>query len=193
MDRFATPDEEFVALRTDRLVIRRFHPADAASFAAYRSDPAVARYQGWELPVPLERAREFISQMQALHPLIPGEWFQFAIAEADGGAHVGDVAAQVDGQDPRQARVGVTVASGVQGRGYATEALRALLDYLFVAHGKHRVVADCDVRNTASVALLERLGMRREAHHLQSAWFGGEWTDEYVYALLAAEWVPAER
>ena len=64
---------------------------------------------------------------------------------------------------------------------------------LFTEHGVHRICADCDVRNVRSVALLERVGMRREAHHRQSAWWKGEWTDEYVYAILAEAWRDEKR
>lgn len=75
-----------------------------------------------------------------------------------------------------------------QGRGFATEAVIALLDYLFHTRGKHRVAAGCDPRNLASVALLKRVGMRLEAHHIRSAWWKGEWTDEFLYASLVNEW-----
>lgn len=80
------------------------------------------------------------------------------------------------------------MAPSAQGRGYATEALPALLGYLFEQRGKHRVAADCDARNMRSAALMARVGMRREAHHLRNSWEKGEWTDEYVYAMLASEW-----
>lgn len=182
------PDRGFGELRTVRLVVRRFRPADAPTFAAYRSDPEVARYQSWEVPFSADDADRFVASLAEEDPDTPGAWFQFAVAEADGGAHVGDVAAYVDEEDPRQARVGITLAPHVQGRGYGTEALTAFLDYLFLDRGKHRVTADCDVRNSASSALLERVGMRREAHHLRSVWAKGEWTDEFVYAVLSDEW-----
>jgi CubicO group peptidase (beta-lactamase class C family) len=182
------PDEGFEAITTERLTIRRFRPEDAATFAAYRSDPEVARHQGWETPFTEEQARGFIDGLGGAHPITPGDWFQFAVVERETDTHVGDLAATVDAEDPTLARVGFTIAPASQRRGYAGEALTALLDYLIVDRGKRRVVADCDARNAASAALLERVGMRREAHHLQSAWWKGEWTDEYVYAVLATEW-----
>jgi aminoglycoside 6'-N-acetyltransferase len=183
-----TPDVAFREHRSDRLVIRRFRAEDAASLAAYRSEPATARYQSWEIPFSQEQARSFIASLEAANPDSPGDWFQFAVVEAATGMHVGDVAAFVDADDPRLATIGVTLSTSAQGRGYATEAVAWLLDYLFLDRQKHRVTADCDARNSAVVALLDRLGLRREAHHLQSAWWKGEWVDEYVYALLAGEW-----
>jgi aminoglycoside 6'-N-acetyltransferase len=181
-------DVRFDVLVTQRLTIRRFRPEDAAAFAAYRSDPEIARYQGWTTPFTLVQARRFIAELAASHPDTPGGWFQFAVTESVSGELLGDVAAGTDGDDPRLAEVGFTFARAHQGRGYATEALTAVLDHLLRGRGKHRVSATCDARNAASVALLERVGMRREAHHLQNAWWHGEWTDEYVYAVLADEW-----
>ena len=79
-------------------------------------------------------------------------------------------------------------AADAQGHGYATEALRTVISLLFTEHDVHRISADCDTRNDRSISLLERVGTRREAHHHKSAWWKGEWTDEYVYAILAEEW-----
>lgn len=81
------------------------------------------------------------------------------------------------------------MATSAQGRGYAGEAVAWLLDYLLLDRQKHRVTADCDARNSNAVALLEHLRMRREGHHQQSAWWKGEWVNEYVYAILAKEWL----
>jgi aminoglycoside 6'-N-acetyltransferase len=173
---------------TERLVLRRMSDDDAPALAAYRSDPDQARYQSWETPYPVQSARELIGEMRGVRFAQPGAWLQVAI-ETDGRL-VGDVAVHVHEDDPRQATVGFTLAADLQGRGLATEALRTVVSLLFSEHGVHRVSADCDARNDRSVALLERVGMRREAHHRRSAWWKGEWTDEYVYAVLAEEWLP---
>lgn len=171
---------------TDRLVLRRLTGDDAERLAAYRSDSDVARYQSWDPPYPVEAARSLIASMSATAFGQPGEWLQVGV-EHDGRL-VGDVAVHVHADDPRQTTVGFTLAPDAQGRGFASEAVRAVLSSLFEQHDVHRVVADCDTRNMRSAALLERVGMRREAHHRQSAWVKGEWTDEYVYAVLAEEW-----
>ena len=180
-------DTGFTGLRTARLLVRRFRPDDAATFAAYRSDPDVARYQSWDAPYPLAQAQELVDEAAGRHPDTPGEWCQLAIEDA-AGRHVGDVAVHVHADDPRLATIGFTLAAEAQGLGYGTEAVTAVLDYLFLVRGKHRVAAECDARNVRSAALLERVGMRREAHHRSSAWWKGEWTDEYRYAVLAQEW-----
>jgi RimJ/RimL family protein N-acetyltransferase len=163
------PDTGFHSLRTDRLILRRFSTDDIESFAAYRSDPDVARYQSWDPPFTRAQAQDFIEALADTDPDTPGKWFQFAVVEASSGVHIGDLAAFVDGADPRLARIGFTLARAAHGNGYATEAATGLLDYLFVARHKHRVAADCDIRNAPSIAVLERLGMRREAHHRESS------------------------
>jgi aminoglycoside 6'-N-acetyltransferase len=186
-------DESFTDLTADRLRLRRFTPADLDDFVAYRSIPEIARYQSWDAPYPREEAERFIAELAAQHPDTTGEWFQFAIELRATGQLMGDCAAAPQGDDPRIVEVGFTLAPGFHGHGYATEAARALLDYLFVARRKHRVIADCDARNTASARVLERLGMRQEGHLRQSTWAKGEWTDDLLYAILAAEWPPTGR
>jgi RimJ/RimL family protein N-acetyltransferase len=66
--------------------------------------------------------------------------------------------------------------------------VRCLLEYLFGELHLHRVIATCDVENIASFRLLERIGMRREAHLVENIWFKGAWGSEYSYALLYREW-----
>jgi RimJ/RimL family protein N-acetyltransferase len=83
---------------------------------------------------------------------------------------------------------GITLAPAFQRRGYASEALRALLHLAFDTLGKHRVYASIDPRNAASLALFERAGFRREAHHVESLWLMGEWVDDVILAMLAREW-----
>jgi aminoglycoside 6'-N-acetyltransferase len=112
------------------------------------------------------------------------------VAPRDTDRLIGDCAALVRADDPRQAEIGFTIAAEHQGQGYATEAVRRLLHYLLVERGKHRVMATCDDRNTRSAAVLERVGMRREGRLLESTWSKGEWTSDLLYGALRHEWPP---
>ena len=170
---------------TERLVIRRFAVADVAAVAAYRSDPEVARYQSWDAPVPEASARQLVAEFAAAEEGAPG-WFQYAVELRDGGVLAGDVGLCLD-ENRMQAELGFTLARAHQGRGYATEAARCVLDRAFGA-GLRRVSAECDARNTASARLLERLGFRREGHRRRHTWLKGEWTDDLLFGLLAEEW-----
>jgi aminoglycoside 6'-N-acetyltransferase len=181
------PDVSFTELAGPRVVVRRFRPEDVAEFVAYRSHAEVARYQSWDAPYPPEEGERLVRQMMTAHPDTQGQWFQFAVALRTAGQLIGDCAAMPSADDPRQCEIGFTIAPGYQGRGYATEAARLLVGYLF-GRGKHRITASCDARNAGSVAVLERLAMRREGHLRQSTWAKGEWTDDLLYALLHEEW-----
>jgi aminoglycoside 6'-N-acetyltransferase len=180
---------EFTELATERLVLRRFRSADLPVFVAYRSDPAVARYQSWAAPFPLSAAERMLAELSEIQPDTPGEWFQLAVAMRSSGTLIGDCALHVTPDDPRQAEIGFTFATANQGRGYATEAVRRLLDYLFLERGKHRVTASCDDRNVRSAALLRRIGMRREGLQIESTWIKGEWTNDELFAVLRREWL----
>ncbi|HEX8274321.1 MAG TPA: GNAT family protein [Longimicrobiaceae bacterium] len=179
--------EAMLVIETARLRLRRFAEADLPAFVAYRNDPEVARWQSWD-GCTAEEGRAFLDAQAGLRPGTPGAWSQLAVELKATGELLGDCALHVGGDDPRLGEIGYTLARAAQGRGYGTEAVRALLGYAFGTLGLHRVSATTDCENAASVALLERVGMRREAHFRRHVWFKGRWSDEYVYALLRDEW-----
>ncbi len=177
-------DPDFDDLQTERLRIRRFRMEDAPVFAAYRSDPGVARYQSWDT-FSLQEAERFVHEMASTHPGIPGEWFQFAVGAPSTDALVGDVALCVAADDTSRAEMGFTFAPANQGRGYATEAVRGVIAYAFDRLAVTTVVAIVDARNAPSIALLERIGMRlTTTEHVR---FKGEWCDEHTFELRKGE------
>ena len=183
-------DASFEQLTSGRLVIRRFASGDAETLASYRSDAAVARYQDWECPYPVSDAREFIASLQRLAPGTPGTWFQFAVVLASSGVLVGDVGLHAADDDGRQGELGFTFATAHQGHGYATEAVRAVVQFAFEKLLMHRVFSRTDARNVQAQRLLERLGFRREGELRESAWFKDAWATEFIYAQLESEWRP---
>ncbi|MEU1622415.1 GNAT family protein [Streptomyces sp. NPDC005722] len=172
--------------QTSRLRLRRFRPEDAPALAAYRSDPAVARYQGWSAPVSPEEAADLVAAFAAGDPAEPG-WFQYAVELVVGGELIGDIGVCLH-DNRMQAELGFTLARAHQGHGYAAEAVTALLDRLFAECGLHRVSAECDARNSASARLLERVGFRLEGRRPAHSWIKGEWTDDLLFGLLADDW-----
>ena len=183
-----------LSLETSRLIIRQFRDSDLETFLAYRNDPEVARYQGWELPFAADLAREFIGHMQAAtpfhqeNPFSINGWYQMAVELSGTGETLGDVALTFDSSQ-NCARIGYTIAQPHWRQGYASEAVSALLTYLFGELGVHRIIADCSPANTGSVRILEKNGFRREAHYVESYRnAAGIWEDEYQYGLLDREW-----
>ncbi|MFE0631356.1 GNAT family N-acetyltransferase [Streptomyces sp. NPDC058864] len=183
-----TPHESIAGMfpQTPRLRLRRFRPDDAPDLAAYRSDPAVARYQGWSAPVSPKEAADLVEGFAAADPEEPG-WFQYAVELAATGELIGDIGVCLH-TNRMQADLGFTLGRAHQGHGYATEAVTALLDRLFTGRGLHRVSAECDARNTASARLLERVGFRLEGRRPAHSWIKGEWTDDLLFGLLAGDW-----
>lgn len=114
-------------------------------------------------------------------------WVQLALVDLEDGALIGDCASRVMSQPPRTAEIGVTLAPGRQGRGFAGEALRRLVRALFEDHDVRRVIAEVDDRDTPGQRLLDRLGVRLEARFVDADWFNGEWTTLRVYVVIAGE------
>jgi aminoglycoside 6'-N-acetyltransferase len=173
-------------LSTERLVLRRFRPDDAPVFASYRSDPEVARYQSWDAPVSVVDAAALVDEFARGDPESPG-WFQYAVQTRSPPVLIGDIGVHLH-ENRMQAEIGFTFATAHQGRGYATEAVRAVLEHLFTHRGVRRVSAECDPRNVRSARLLERIGFRREGHRRANTWIKGEWTDDLLFGLLAEDW-----
>lgn len=174
-----------IVLETTRVALRRFRLTDVATFAAYRSDPDVARYQTWTAPVPLAAAAAAVRGFAEADPNEPG-WFQYAVELRGTGELVGDIGVDLH-ENRMQAQIGFTLAPAFQGLGLATEAVGGLLDVLFDERGLHRVSAECDARNEASARLLLRLGFAEEGLLRANTWIKGEWTDDRMFGLLAAD------
>lgn len=177
-----------VFTKTGRLMLRRFHVDDTESFYSYRSKPEVAKFQSWE-DYQYHEAESFVKEQVRHHPNQPGTWFQFAIALTGTNQLIGDCALHTLLDEPRIVEIGFTLSPEHQGSGYAMEAVSALLHYLFDSLGKHKVIAFTDVCNIKSIAVLERVGMRREGHLLQNYMSKGQWVDEYQYAILKSDWL----
>jgi RimJ/RimL family protein N-acetyltransferase len=160
--------------------------ADAAEVYAYRHLPEVMRFQSFE-PRSLADVERYIAGMHAVGFGDPGPWCQLAIRVRGEGLLIGDLGARVTAEDPRQVEIGFTLAPAHQGHGYATEAVSGLIAHLLGPLRKHRVFASADPQNVRSLALLERVGMRKEAHFRESLWFKDEWVDDVIYAALASE------
>lgn len=176
-------------LRSERLTLRAGTAHDAKATFEYRRLPSVAEWLT-EIPADCDAYRATFTQ--------PGRLAATVIVELD-GVIIGDfmlriqdawAQAEVAGRARgREAELGWVLDPSHTGHGYATEAVRELLRYCFEELGVRRVVANCFTDNTASWRLMERVGMRREAHTTcDSLHRSGRWLDGYSYALLAEEW-----
>ncbi len=167
-------------IETRRLTLRRFQPGDWPALHRALSDPEVVRFE------PYGPFTEAASRYEALARADNKAFW--AVCRKDGSL-IGNVYLDARAHGGRE--LGCVLARDAWGRGYATEAARAVVDRAF-AEGARRVYAQCSPENRASCRLLERLGMRREAHFRLDAPASRPgapaWQDTYVYAILRDEW-----
>ena len=152
-------DAHFEPIVTDRLRLRRSRPEDAETISAYRSDPAVHRYQGWERTDPAG-VRAEIDEMAPRAPGTAGGWTQLSVEDRTTGELVGDVGLSPAEDEPGVIKIGYTMSPAYQGRGYATEAVRALIAYAFDTLGADVVRAYASALNLASIRVAEKVGMQ---------------------------------
>ena len=152
-------DSRFLPILTERLELHRSRPEDAETISAYRSDPEVHRHQGWER-LDADGILAEIEEMARRSPGEPGGWVQLSVFERDGGRLVGDIGLSPAESEPDVIRVGYTIAPAFQGRGYATEAIRALVAYAFDTLGADVVRAYASAENDPSIRVAEKVGMR---------------------------------
>jgi RimJ/RimL family protein N-acetyltransferase len=175
-------------LTTERLLLREFREGDFDDVHAYASLPEVCRFMEWGPNTP-EQTREFMDRNLAAQADWPRDGVSLAMEHQAEGRVIGSIRLTVSDRPNLTGDFGYTLGSPHWRRGYATEASRALIEVGFRTLGLHRLWADCDPENAGSWGVMEKLGMRREAHHLRDKLIKGEWRDSYVYAILAEEWI----
>ena len=189
---------------TERLRLRPLEAADVPDLVAYRSRPEVCRWVPFE-PMSeadvLERVRTIWSRHEltdegqgiTLGVELPGPPAGPGGASGGRDTIVGDVLLYWTSRAHASGEIGYVLNPDYGGQGFATEAVRAMLEVAFETYRLHRVTARVDARNPGSLALAERLGMRREAHLRENEWFKGGWSDEIDFALLEQEWFGRQR
>jgi RimJ/RimL family protein N-acetyltransferase len=156
-------------LETERLLLRRYTVDDFDALYAMRSNAEVARYLYWG-PQTEEEVRETLARKIASVSIrSEGDVLALAAEERGTGEVVADVILHWVSAEHGLAEIGYIVHPDHLGRGYATEASRPLLAVAFDALGLHRVIGRLEARNRGSVRVLEKLGMRREAHFVENS------------------------
>jgi len=180
-----TPD---LPITTERLLLRLYTEDDLRDVYDIQSRPDVVRYLYWGVRDQAQARGSLAMKIAASGLREEGDNLTLAVVLPETGKVIGDVQIIWTSREHRQGEIGYIFHPGFGGRGYATEASEVVLRLGFEVFGLHRVVGRLDARNTASARVLERLGMRREAHLVQNELVKGEWTDEMVYAMLEDEW-----
>ena len=173
-------------IETNRLFLRSISAEDVDNFFEIYSNPEVMRY--WSTP-PLpnrDAASKLIDEIQ--DGFSRRELLKWGIALRDDDSLIGSVTLFHPDFTHRRVELGYALGRAYWGQGYMQETLKAVLTYAFETLNLHRIEADVDPRNAASVRTLERLGFQREGY-LRERWqVNGEIQDAYFYGLLRPDW-----
>ena len=175
-----------LAIRTDRLLLRDFRPADLPGYAELRARPGSWRFSSEEDARP-DKAEELLGLFVAWSEERPRLRYQLAVVLPSVGL-IGSVGVRVASASERQGSFGCELDPRHWGRGYAREAAHAAVGYGFRELGLHRVYAETLEENTAAIRLAEGLGMRREGTLRENRRFGGRWWSTTILSVLESEW-----
>lgn len=175
------------SIETPRLWLQRLAPAHVPALIAYRQLPEVMRYLS-RRPITAESVLEEIEYSQDAPFGTPGHRVRLVIVPKGTTTVVGDCVLKIPEDEPQQGSLGYAVDPAYQGKGYATEAVQAVVRYAFETLRLHRLTATIFAEHTASIKVVERAGMQREAYFRQAVWRDEAWIDDAVYAVLREEW-----
>jgi len=138
-----------------------------------------------DFPTQLSRSQ---LEKQIRDPLSsPLQWVDFVIEKKD-KTKIGWMCHYIGSQNFGWTEIGYALIPSERGKGYGTEAIQILMDYLFLTKEIVRIQAVTNVRNLGSQRVLERAGFKREGTLRKALYVRGEWTDGYLYSILREEW-----
>lgn len=195
-----------LVIETERLILRPLRMSDVDDLYEYQSDAKIVRYIPWE-----ERSREQVTHFleKALNTSKnehrdEGDFIVLAweLKDLSGdsryekttslenyrpGKVIGQSNTSLKSTNDQLADIGWVTHPDYHRQGFAHEATRALMKYVFDNFPVHRIIADIDTRNPESAKLAEKLGMRREGEFINSEFFKGDWCSMWLYAILKEE------
>lgn len=180
----------FLPLRTQRLVLRSFQSTDLDQVERYLMLPEVQRYLAWKIRDRLECKQLLETMCRQVSLQRPGDALAMAMTlrKAREEVLIGQVSLLWADATAAQGEIAVALSPEFRGQGYASEAIRAVVDLAFEEFRLHRVYCRTNARNIGAAALMKRLGFRLEAHFREHALYQGEWFDELHFAILDREW-----
>jgi len=173
-------------LTNDSVVLRPAQLSDFDAVKQYRQDLENCRYI--RPPESDADTLAMVEKMSKPWQLSQGYWNGLVICLPENNTVIGEVAFNIEDWFHQRIEIGYRLNKSASGKGLCTQAVALLINYLCEEIGVHKIVAKCDPRNTASYKVMEKLGMQREAFFAEHYLLGNEWTDQYDYGLLAANW-----
>ena len=173
-------------LTTDRLILREFVEADWPAVLAYQRDRRYLRYTHWIDRSPQD-VKQFVQMFLSQQFALPRTKYQLAVTLKDTQRLIGNCGIRLKAVDALEADIGYELAPDYWGRGYATEAARAIVTFGFTELRLHRISARCIADNIASTHVLEKTGMWLEGRLRENEYFKDRWWDTLLYAMLETD------
>ena len=172
----------FPVIETERLVLREITDGDLAEIFYQRSDPQMMKYVDRKPASSMQDASDFLGRVQAA--LVSNDGITWGIALKNEPKLIGNMGLWRVDKEHHRAELGYVLHPEHQSKGYASEAMKAVLHYGFHTMKLHSVEANVNPNNAASIKLLERNGFIREAYFKENYFFDGRYLDSAIYSLI---------
>ena len=172
---------------TERLILREFVIDDWPDVLAYQCDSRYFRYYPWTDRTPVE-VRDFVQMFLDQQAEQPRRKFQLAITLMDNGQLIGNCGVRRKAENDWEADICYELAPDYWGKGCATEAALAIINFGFQELKLHRISSSCIADNAASARVLEKVGLQLEGRLQENEYFKDRWWDTLQYGLLESEW-----
>ena len=178
-------------LETADLILRKPAGKDAKDIFSYASDPEVARYVLWDPHRSVSETRAFVRFLRnRIRAGFPSSW---VVVLKETGTVIGTIGFIWYSDENRSAEIGYSFSRKYWNRGYATQALKAVVDAVFTSLPLNRLEAQHDLRNPASGRVMEKCGLRQEGVLRSRIVNKGEYVDVALYAILRSDWEENQR
>jgi ribosomal-protein-alanine N-acetyltransferase len=181
------PTDPFPILETERLVLREMTISDAEVFFNLRSNEEVMQFLDRPLAVTIEDAINLIEKRKEIELAQTG--LGWAICLQSNGEVIGDMGFYRVDVNNQKTEIGYILNPGYWRKGYASEAMDAVLKFGFEILNFNKIEADINPENKSSINLVTKMGFKMEAHLRQNLLFNGRFIDSLVFGLLANEWM----
>ncbi|MBU5439129.1 GNAT family N-acetyltransferase [Tissierella sp. MSJ-40] len=178
-----------LTLKTDRLLLHQITEEDFEFLIKLETRPENKKYEMEGIPQKdsiIKRCKGFIESTRGL----PEEGAIRYIVYNEKNEMIGDVSLTCNWEKTKEWEIGYAFLSEYWGNGYATEAVRSVINFAFKELRIHKLMAFINSENTRSVALAKRIGMVQEGHMREARLIDGKWNDEFVFTLLETDLEP---
>ena len=180
----------FLPIETSRLLIRLYQESDLEDILEYSNSTDFWLIRSLEWQPTEEGIRKFWNSKQLLDNNGIEKRYDLVIERKEKRKVIGNIGIVLsDISNNQHGMIHWLVGSSYQGKGFASEAAKSFLTFGFDKLKLHRISANTSRDNIRSWLLMERIGMRREAHFKKNEFVNGEWQDTFIYAILAEEWL----